>query len=171
MPYRTRTYIAADWTGDKEVVDQLRKWNDSNYWGLSFIDAHDLTSARDTSLPCTIKESLRERLSRSKTFVLIVGDQTSSLTKGGCRYCSDYSSYFGSCNRGHKVDYRSYIQYECEYAARNIPKVVVIYNRASVSRPMCSEAVRYEGEHVPAYYWENGKLYWNYQGIKAAIEG
>ena len=62
MPYRTRTYIAADWTGDIEVVDQLRKWNDSNYWGLSFTDAHDLTSARDTSLPCTIKESLRERL-------------------------------------------------------------------------------------------------------------
>lgn len=171
MPYRTRTYIAADWTGDKDVVDQLRKWNDSNYWGLSFIDAHDLISARDTSLPCTIKESLRERLSRSKTFVLVVGDQTSSLTKGGCRYCSDYSSYFGSCNRGHGVDHRSYIQYECEYAARNIPKVVVIYKRASVSRSMCPEAVRNEGEHVPAYCWEGGVLKWNYQGIKAAIEG
>ena len=171
MHYRTRTYIAADWTGDIEVVDQLRKWNASDHWGLSFIDAHDLTSARDTSLPCTIKESLRKRLSRSKTFVLIVGDQTSSLTKGGCRYCSDYLSLFAICDRRHKLDHRSFIRYECGYAAANIPKIAVIYNRASVSRPMCPEAVRNLGNHVPAHYCNNGKLYWNYQGIKSAIEG
>ena len=171
MPYRTRTYIAADWTGDKEIVDRLYKWNDSEYWGLSFVDAHDLTSARDTSLPCTIKGSLRERLSRSKTFVLVVGDQTSSLTKGGCRYCSDYSSYFSSCSRGHGVDHRSFIRYECDYAAGNIPKIVVIYNRASVNRSMCPEVLRYEGVHVPAYYWDGRQFCWNYQEIKAAIEG
>ena len=43
MVYRTRTYIAADWTGDSNAVDQLHKWNDSNYWGISFTDAHELT--------------------------------------------------------------------------------------------------------------------------------
>lgn len=42
MVYRTRTYIAADWDGDRDAVEQLHKWNDSNYWGLSFPDAHDL---------------------------------------------------------------------------------------------------------------------------------
>lgn len=31
MVYRTRTYIAADWDGDRDVVEQLHKWNDSNY--------------------------------------------------------------------------------------------------------------------------------------------
>lgn len=31
MVYRTRTYIAADWDGDRDAVDQLHKWNDSNY--------------------------------------------------------------------------------------------------------------------------------------------
>lgn len=34
--YRTRTYIAGDWDNDKDAVDQLHKWNDSNYWNLSF---------------------------------------------------------------------------------------------------------------------------------------
>lgn len=52
--YRTRTYIAGDWDNDKDAVDQLHKWNDSNYWSLSFTDAHDLTSSRDSSLNCTI---------------------------------------------------------------------------------------------------------------------
>ena len=60
--YRTKTYIAADWTGDKDAVDQLYKWNNSNYWALSFTDAHDVTQARDGSLNCSIKSSLKKRL-------------------------------------------------------------------------------------------------------------
>lgn len=50
VTYRTRTYIAGDWDHDKDAVDQLHKWNDSKYWSLSFTDAHDLTSSRDSSL-------------------------------------------------------------------------------------------------------------------------
>ena len=48
--YRTRTYIAADFDNDKDAVDQLHKWNDSNYWSLSFTDAHDLQTSYDSSL-------------------------------------------------------------------------------------------------------------------------
>lgn len=49
--YRTRTYIAADFDNDKDAVDQLHKWNDSsNYWSLSFSDAHDLQTSSDNSL-------------------------------------------------------------------------------------------------------------------------
>lgn len=43
MIYRTRTYIAADWTADRDAVDQLMKWNKNLYWGLSFGDAHELS--------------------------------------------------------------------------------------------------------------------------------
>ena len=50
MAYRTKTYIAADWDGDKNAVEQLYKWKKSNYWSLDFHDAHDLTQARDSSL-------------------------------------------------------------------------------------------------------------------------
>lgn len=74
MVYRTRTYIAADWDGDRDAVNQLHKWNDSNYWGLSFSDAHNLQQSRDSSLPCSIKSSLKKRMDGSKRFVLIVGD-------------------------------------------------------------------------------------------------
>ena len=92
MAYRTMTYIAGDWTGDSDLIGNLQFWNESANWDLSYIDAHELTQARDTSLPCSIKKSLKERLDASKTFVLVVGDHTKDLTKGGCRYCQSYST-------------------------------------------------------------------------------
>lgn len=114
--YRTRTYIAGDWDNDKDAVDQLHKWNDSNYWSLSFTDAHDLTSSRDSSLNCTIKASLKTRMDASKTFVLIVGDHTASVTAGGCQLCGSYNSYTKHCAKGYSVDYRSFIKFECDKA-------------------------------------------------------
>ena len=52
--YRTRTYIAADWDGDKDLVDALYNWNESDHLNFSFSDAHSLMQARDTSLPCML---------------------------------------------------------------------------------------------------------------------
>lgn len=168
MLYRTRTYIAADWTGDKEIVDKLREWNDSGWYALNFSDAHDLTQSRDTSLPCTIKRSLSERLNGSKTFVLVVGANTKSLTKGTCRYCSSYN--WGTCSRYYNVDNRSYIEYECEKAIKDNLKIVVIYNYANVDKSKCPDCIKYYGTHIPAYYYANdGKCYWNIARIKEAI--
>ena len=79
MYYRTRTYIAADWSGDYDAVEQLHKWNSSKYWSLSFTDAHDLMQARDNSLNCSIKASLSKRMDASRTFILIVGNNTKSV--------------------------------------------------------------------------------------------
>lgn len=167
---RTKTYIAGDWTGDKELIEQLYKWNDSDYWNLHFIDAHEITQARDDSLYCTVKRSLSERLNVSKTFVLIVGSETLSLTKGSCRYCQSYDSFHTSCHRRYNVDFRSYINYECEKAAKEIPNIVVIYNYSTIEKSKCPEAVRNIGKHINGYYKGNdGKWYWNYKTIKEAI--
>ena len=92
MAYRTKTYIAADWDGDKNAIDQLHTWNDGKKWSLSFTDAHDLTQARDNSLNCSIKASLATRMDASKTFVLIVGSGTKSRRAGECTYCSNYDN-------------------------------------------------------------------------------
>ena len=128
MTYRTKTYIAGDWTGDQDLISQLYSWNNRDDLRLSFTDAHELTQARDTSLPCSIKRSLAERLDASKTFVLIVGKDTDKLTKGSCRYCGSYDSYHGSCHRGHYVDFRSFIRYECEKAKNDGIRIVVLYH-------------------------------------------
>lgn len=65
------SYIAEDWDGDSNLVSTLQEWNESEYWDLSFPDAHELTQARDTNKACSIKKSLYSRLERSKTFALI----------------------------------------------------------------------------------------------------
>lgn len=168
--YRTRTYIAADFDYDKDAVDKLLQWNDSNYWSLSFTNAHDLQSSYDTSKPCSIKKSLKFRMDGSKTFVLIVGDYTNDITKGGCQLCQSYNSYTRSCAHGYSVDYRSYIKYECDKAIEAGIKIVVLYKAAAVQRCKCPESVRYKGNHVPMFYLQDGKYYWDYGAIKEALE-
>ena len=170
MAYRTKTYLAADWTGDKDAIDQLHKWNDNNYWSLSFTDAHELTQARDSSLNCSIKVSLGERLDVSKTFVLIVGSNTKSLRSGSCSYCDSYNSYTYACARGHSVDYRSYIEYECEKAVRDDLKLVVLYNATSVDKSKCPDSIKYYGTHVAMCFIKDGQYYWDYETVKKAIE-
>ena len=59
MAYRNKTYIAGDWDDDYDAVEQIYKWKASNKWSLDFHDAHAMKQARDTSLPCSIKKSLK----------------------------------------------------------------------------------------------------------------
>lgn len=169
MIYRTRTYIAGAWTEDQDLISQIYKWNDSEYWNLRFSDAHDLTQARDSSLPCSIKHSLRERLRASKTFILIVGDKTADLRKGSCQYCDLYLPNLHKCHSSMQLDMRSFIEYECEIAVRDSMRIIVIYNSLYVYKPWCPETVRYEGQHLAAKISSAGYFCWNYQAIKNAV--
>ena len=172
MVYRTKTYIAADFDNDKEAVDILHKWNDSKYWNLHFKDAHELQQSYDSSLYCSIKKSLKMRLDASKTFILIVGDKTNCVTKGGCQNCKSYNSWTRSCVNSRSVDYRSYIRYECDEAVKAGIKIVVLYNKTQVDKSLCPEVIKNIGTHQRMYFrGTDGNYYWDYQGIKKAIEG
>ena len=177
--YRTCTYIAGDWTGDRDLISKLQQWNENDHLGLNFVDVHELTQSSDKSYPCSIKHSLRQRLNVTKTFVLIVGDNTDRLTKGGCQYCARYvSSWYGDpyCMSGMSIDSRSFIDFECEMALKDykdglLKNIVVIYNgKFSPVRDKCPESLRNIGEHIGSIYRSlDGKLHWNYQAIKNAI--
>lgn len=173
MHYRTRTYIAGDWETDQNIVQQLRKWNDSYYWSLSFTDAHELTQARDTSLNCSIKKSLKERLDSSKVFILIVGNNTTSLRSGGCQYCRSYNLFNNYCYKGMYQDTRSYIEYECEKAynafSAGLMKIIILYNSSSIDRNKCPQILRHIGIHIPVFIRKEGTLFWNYNDIKNVI--
>lgn len=175
MAYRTRTYIAGDWTGDKDAIDQLYKWKDSNYWSLDFIDAHDLTQSSDSSLYCSIKASLCERMDRSKTFVLIVGDFTATITKGNCVYCRNFiSSYDGGpkCGHGHSLSMKSYINYECDKALRDGLKIIVLYNKTYLAKSLCPSQMKDVGTHVAMKKRDsNGNVTWDYESVRKAIMG
>lgn len=137
MSRRTKTYLAADWEADFDAIEQLHKWNSSNYWSLHFVDAHDWKQARDTSLNCTIKSSLKSRMDVSKAFILVVSSSTDRTRAGSCQYCNSYNSYWGTCSRGNSVDFKSYIEYECSEAVK--AQLVCSYpwweNRARQHKP------------------------------------
>ena len=163
MTYRTKTYIAADWTGDKDAVDQLYNWKESKYLILDFHDAHADIQSSDNSLNCSIKASLRNRLDISKTFVLIVGDKTSSLRSGECSYCYKNPDCGNTSNK-------SFIEYECDKAVRDNLKIIVLYNATIVDKAKCPDAVKYKGMHYPMQYTSSGVKYWDYQTVKTALE-
>lgn len=170
MVYKTKTYIAADWDSDEDAVKKLHQWNDSKHWSLNFRDAHELTQARDNSLYCSVKSSLKTRLDASKVFILIVGDKTDDVTKGGCQRCGSYNSHKHSCAKGHPVDYRSYIKYECDKAVEAEMKIVILYKAASVDRSKCPVAVRDVGIHTPMYKYSDGSYCWDYDAVKKALK-
>lgn len=169
MAYRTRTYIAGDWTGDEKEKDKLYEWKNEGKWSLDFNDAHELTSARDSSLNCSIKSSLKQRLDCSKQFVLVVGLKTASLRSGGCHLCKSYNSYAHLCVKGNPIDYKSYIEYECFIAKRDIEDIVVLYASSRTDKSLCPESLKYVGVHIPMYYYRDGNCYWNYYEIKRAL--
>lgn len=166
MPYRTKTYIAGDWEHDILAIDKLYQWKNNNNLNFDFIDAHEYKQSKDTSLHCTIKRSLKERLDRSKTFVLVVGAHTNKLAAGSCQYCPSYNSYLKYCVRSYSVDYKSYIQYECEEAVKVNMNIIVLYNGLSVNKSLCPDILKNKGEHISMYKYYS----WNYPEIERALK-
>lgn len=172
MAYRTRTYLAGDWDHDKNAVDVLYSWKENKDLNFDFLDAHELRDARDTSLTCTIKRSLKDRLDCSKNFVLIVGNHTNDLTRGSCAYCNSYNSWSRSCGRGHYVSYESFIEYECRQAVEAGMKILILHNSPAIDKTKCPESIRYKGTHIAMhkYDFSKGSYVWDYLGIKSAFE-
>ena len=181
MVYRTKTYIAGDWTGDSNLIRKLNEWNKDNFLALSFVNVHEVTQSSDSTLNCNIKRSLRKRLKITKTFVLIIGEKTFSLRSGACYLCRYYNSgggwfnAFPSCYNGGNVDNRSYIQYECEmalkdYRAGELKNIVVIYNGLlNPDYTKCPLILRGVGTHIGSDMLDGRAHIWAYNRIKNAI--
>lgn len=168
MNYRTRIYIAADWDNDIDAVDQLRYWNDNQYWSLSFGDAHELSKCRDDDTNnCIIKKNCSQNLDHSKGFVLIIGNKTKDLRAGYCMYCKKYDY----CSDRYKYN-KSYVEFECDYAIRHNLPIIVLYNSATVNKNKCIDSVVDIAEcHVPMKRINKyGKYEWDYQSVKSAFD-
>ena len=183
MHYRTRTYIAGEWDGDSDAIEQLHKWNEGNKWSLHFVDAHSFKTCYDSSMPCTIKADLAERMGRSKTFVLVVGENTATARKGSCaymdcgrrKYSFTYGTYFCTVP-GKTYSSESFINFECRLAyeayLEGDMKIVVLYNNTVVHKSKCPEVLRKVGTHIAMKYYNSywGKDMFDYSKVKNAIE-
>jgi hypothetical protein len=59
----------------------MQAWHENEKFDFTFINAHDITQARDTSTEDTIKRSLRTRLNASDIFIVLIGKSTQNLYK------------------------------------------------------------------------------------------
>lgn len=167
---RNYTYTAADFDHDKDAVDHLKLMNKNGL--ISYLDAHELQQSYDSSKPCSIKKSLKSRMDESYKFVLVVGEHTNAVTKGGCQLCESYNIHTGSCARGYSVDRRSYIRFECEKAVEEGLQVVVLYKSTKIDRDLCPMPVRNQGVHQQMIYRDyDGHYYWDDGAIQRAMRG
>lgn len=81
MAYKNKTYVCFDGDTDMRYYNLMKAWKQNDNTNFNFYDAHDLNSARDTSLEQSIKNQLRERLKNTKIFVVLLGEHTKYLTK------------------------------------------------------------------------------------------
>ena len=79
MAYRNKLYVAFDGDTDMAYYRTLQMWKGNGSIDFNFYDAHDLNTARDSSLSDSIKAQLRERMVNSKTMLLLVGSKTKAL--------------------------------------------------------------------------------------------
>ena len=81
MPYRNRVFVSFDGDNDMHYYRLMKAWKQNDSTPFDFYDAHDINTARDTSMEETIRRRLAERLSHSKVFVSLIGERTRYLYK------------------------------------------------------------------------------------------
>ncbi|MFV1607150.1 TIR domain-containing protein [Phaeobacter sp. JH20_10] len=81
MAYRNKVFVSFDGDNDISYYRLMLAWKQSDHSSFNFYNAHDVSSARDTSTELSIKASLQTRLRETKVFVLLVGGNTKYLYK------------------------------------------------------------------------------------------
>lgn len=71
MAYRNKTYVAFA-SEDINNYWLMKAWRQSEHIEFDFFDAHDINTARDSSLDETIRRRLRERLANTKQAVVLL---------------------------------------------------------------------------------------------------
>ena len=74
-------YTCFDGDSDIKYYRIMQAWHSNVNVDFKFVNAHDITQARDTSSEETIKRSLRTRLNGSDVLLVLVGESTRNLYK------------------------------------------------------------------------------------------
>lgn len=80
MAYRNKTYVAFA-SEDIDYYRLMTAWNKNEHIEFDFFNAHDINTARDSSMDETIRRRLRERLANAKQAILL--GSADARRKGG----------------------------------------------------------------------------------------
>lgn len=172
MADRTKTYILADWKSDKDAVDQLFNWNSDAHWNLE-LEYTCSDRWRSQKFCHTKLWDIKTKLDISKTFVLIIGENTKDFFqyRGKCHLCSGYPDWALDCIYGAgKLDFRNFLDYACEETVQAGLKIVVLYKATTVDKTRCPEAVKDIGTHAAMFFGTDEEPLWDYESVKNALE-
>ena len=80
MAYRNKTYVAFA-SENIHTYRLMQAWRQNQHIEFDFYDAHDINTARDSSLDETIRRRLRERLANTKQAIVLLSDEAVRKSK------------------------------------------------------------------------------------------
>lgn len=157
---KRRIYISSDYdegNGDRAVVEEFYKWNESNRHSLEFSDLAKVVSGSVSNCSdcriCDLKAEFNRQINLSSAIIFVVGDRTKNRTAGSMcdrhkkasyvdSQCTPYkqnskgsqpckvihNSNVSSSSDVSKINGFSYLRHEFEQAKKKGKKIIIVYN-------------------------------------------
>lgn len=159
MAYRNKTYVCFDGDEDMRYYRLMTAWKANNNLEFNFHNAHDLNSARDSSLEESIKRQLRERFANSKLLIVLIGEKTKWLTKF-VRWEMEVALKLGLPIVGVNLNGSRQMDERCPPTIKTQLAVYVPFSMKIIAHAINdwpTEHARYlkEGESGPFYYYDS----------------
>lgn len=197
-----RIYISADYdpyTGDRDVIDVLIKWNTSHKYVVDFVDMAAVTSGSVSSdpdcRPCDLKLEFNKQINASSVALFVVGNNTAKRTAGaacprtsiprplnrctpykqnwqGAKYCRvTNATLYSKVGDVNCINNYSYLRHEFEQAKIKNKQIIVVYNSFYKQPSWLPFYLKgYESQAIP--FWTRdilGNKVGNYTAIKSAL--
>lgn len=195
-------YISADYdanSGDRDVVEKLYKWDESQRHSLEFTDMAKVAKGSVAKDPdcriCDLKNEFNNQINKASVVIFVVGDKTASRVSGsGCNrvgklqndcQCTPYKQNTNGqqpCKVQNTVDVGpndnvgsinsfSYLKHEFKQAEKKNKTIIVVYNSLNKQPKWLPDYLKpYENEAFP--FWTHdaaGNRVGDYQSIKSAL--
>lgn len=197
-----RIYISADYdliTGDRDVINELIKWNVSHKYVVEFVDMAQVISGSVVKNPdcriCDLKLEFNRQINASSVLLCVVGKNTASRTAGsacsraystsifnmctpykqnykGAQYCKVYNNFlYSKTDDINCINGYSYLRHEFEQAKKKGKQIIVVYNSFyKQSLWLPSYLKDYENQAFPFWIRDSwGNKVGNYAAIKKAL--
>jgi hypothetical protein len=197
-----RIYISADYdlyTGDREVIDVLMKWNKSHKYVVDFVDMASVTTGSVSSdpdcRPCDLKLEFNRQINASSVALFVVGNNTATRTAGaacprtssqcllnkctpykqnrfGAKFCRvTNATLYSKVGDVNCINDYSYLRHEFEQAKKKNKQIIVVYNSFNKQPSWLPSYLKgYENQAIPFWTCDIlGNKVGNYIAIKSAL--
>ena len=195
-----QVYISADYdfrSGDREVVNEIRKWCEDPRRKLEFYDtanpSYGSVSADPDCRPCDLKAEFNRQINASSAVIFIVGDRTAQRTAGssckrmgqqsictctpykqntnGTKWCKYSITYPATGPDIGSINGYSYLEHEFRQAVQRDKNIVIVYN-AMNSQSSWLPSYMKNYDYLAHPFWTRnawGERVGDYQYIKKAL--